>query len=74
MTMHVAVWAICATLLPWLALTKHPRKMQSPDRPLSILKIERLPFVAKLCGEAGAAFETQEASALFLTTWKGCRS
>ena len=37
MTMHVAVWAICATLLPWLALTKHPRKTQPPDRPVSIL-------------------------------------
>jgi hypothetical protein len=37
MTMHVVVWAICATLLPWLAITKHPRKTQPPDRPLSIL-------------------------------------
>lgn len=36
MTMHVAVWAICATLLPWLALTKHPRKTPDSD-PLSIL-------------------------------------
>ena len=37
MTMHVVVWAICATLLPGLATTKHPRKTQLPDRPLSIL-------------------------------------
>jgi hypothetical protein len=37
MTMHVVVWAICVTLLPWLAITKHPRKIQAPDRPLSIL-------------------------------------
>ena len=37
MTMHVVVWVICATLLPWLAITKHPRKTQPPDRPLSIL-------------------------------------
>jgi hypothetical protein len=37
MTMHVVVWAICATLLPWLAITKLPRKTQPPDRPLSIL-------------------------------------
>ena len=37
MTMHVFVWAICATLLPSLATTKHPRKAQPPDRPLSIL-------------------------------------
>ena len=37
MTMHVAVWAICVTLLPWLALTKHPPAAQAPDRPLSIL-------------------------------------
>jgi hypothetical protein len=37
MTMHVAVWAICVTLLPSLAITKHPRKTQAPDRPLSIL-------------------------------------
>jgi len=37
MAMHVVVWAICATLLPWLAITKHPRKTQPPDRPLSIL-------------------------------------
>ena len=37
MMMHVAVWAICATLLPSLAITKHPPKAQAPDRPLSIL-------------------------------------
>jgi hypothetical protein len=37
MTMHVAVWAICATLLPSLAITKHPPKAQATDRPLSIL-------------------------------------
>ena len=37
MTMHVAVWAICVTLLPSLAVTKHPTKNQAPDRPLSIL-------------------------------------
>jgi Family of unknown function (DUF6069) len=37
MMMHVVVWAICVTLLPWLALTKHPAKTQPPDRPLSIL-------------------------------------
>ena len=37
MTMHVVVWAICATLLPWLAITKQPRKTQPPDHPLSIL-------------------------------------
>ena len=37
MTMHVAVWAICVTLLPSLAITKHPPKTQAPDRPLSIL-------------------------------------
>jgi hypothetical protein len=37
MTMHVVVWAICATLLPWLALTKQPPKTPSPERPLSIL-------------------------------------
>ena len=37
MTMHVVVWAICVTLLPWLAFTKHPRKTEASDRPLSIL-------------------------------------
>ena len=37
MTMHVLVWVICATLLPWLAITKQPRKAKLPDRPLSIL-------------------------------------
>ena len=37
MTMHVVVWAICATLLPSLAITKHPPKAQAPGRPLSIL-------------------------------------
>jgi hypothetical protein len=37
MTMHVVVWAICATLLPSLAITKHPPKAQASDRPLSIL-------------------------------------
>jgi hypothetical protein len=38
MTMHVAVWAVCATLLPWLALRKRPRETQPSDRPLSILQ------------------------------------
>jgi hypothetical protein len=37
MTMHVVVWAICATLLPWLAITSDPSKTQPPDHPLSIL-------------------------------------
>ena len=37
MTMHIAVWAICVTLLPSLAITKDPPKTQAPDRPLSIL-------------------------------------
>ena len=37
MTMHVAVWAVCATLLPSLATTKQPPKTQAPERPLSIL-------------------------------------
>ena len=37
MTMHVVVWAICVTVLPTLAITKHPPKTQVPDRPLSIL-------------------------------------
>lgn len=37
MTMHVVVWAICVTLLPALAIPKHPRKAQAPERPLSIL-------------------------------------
>lgn len=37
MTMHVAVWVICVTLLPSLAITKHPPKTQAPDRRLSIL-------------------------------------
>ena len=37
MTTHVAVWAICATLLALLATTKHPCKTHPPDRPLSIL-------------------------------------
>lgn len=37
MAMHVVVWAICATLLPSLAITKHAPKDQTPDRPLSIL-------------------------------------
>ncbi len=35
MAMHAVVWAICVTLLPLLAITKHPPK--TPDRPLSIL-------------------------------------
>jgi hypothetical protein len=37
MTMHVVVWAVCVTLLPLLAITKHPPKTPAPDRPLSIL-------------------------------------
>jgi len=37
MTMHVVVWAICATLLPRLAIAKHPRQTQPPAHPLSIL-------------------------------------
>ena len=36
-TMHAVVWAICATLLPSLAITKRPPETQAPDRPLSIL-------------------------------------
>jgi uncharacterized membrane protein len=36
MTMHAVVWAICATVLPRLATTKHPGKTQPRD-PLSIL-------------------------------------
>jgi len=37
MMMHVVVCAICVTLLPALAMTKHPPKTQAFDRPLSIL-------------------------------------
>ena len=37
MTMHVVVWAICVTLLPALAIPKHPPKTRAPDSPLSIL-------------------------------------
>ena len=38
MMMHVVVWAICVTLLPSLAITRHPRGSQAAhDRPLSIL-------------------------------------
>jgi uncharacterized membrane protein len=37
MTMHVAVWAICVTLLPSLAITNRPPKTRTRDRPLSIL-------------------------------------
>ena len=37
MTMHVVVWAVCATLLPSFATTKHPRNAPSAHDPLSIL-------------------------------------
>ena len=38
MAMHVVVWALCVTLLPALAITRHPRKTQAPDwAPPSIL-------------------------------------
>ena len=37
MTMHVAAWAICVTLLPALAITKDPRKAEAANRHLSIL-------------------------------------
>jgi Family of unknown function (DUF6069) len=37
MTMHIVVWAVCVTLLPSLAITKHRPKTQASDRPLSIL-------------------------------------
>lgn len=37
MTMHVAVWTLCVTLLPALAITRYPRKTGARDRPLSIL-------------------------------------
>jgi protein-S-isoprenylcysteine O-methyltransferase Ste14 len=37
MTMHVVVWALCVTLLPAVAIARHPRKTHTPDRPLSIL-------------------------------------
>ena len=36
--MHVAVWAICATLLPSLAITKQPREPQTTNGPVSILR------------------------------------
>ena len=36
MMMHVAVWAVCITLLPVLTITKQAPKTQAPDRPLSI--------------------------------------
>src|SRR5690242_12801476 len=37
MTMHVVVWTICVTLLPRLAIAKHPRQTRIPDRSVSIL-------------------------------------
>ena len=37
MIMHVVVWAICVTLLPGLAFTRHSRNPVGRDRPLSIL-------------------------------------
>jgi hypothetical protein len=38
MSMHVVVWALCVTLLPSLAITRHPHGAEvAPDRPLSIL-------------------------------------
>jgi len=33
MTIHVVVWALCVTLLPALAITRHPRKTPAPDWP-----------------------------------------
>lgn len=37
MTMHVVVWAVCITLLPALAFTKHGQGgAQAAERPLSI--------------------------------------
>ena len=36
MAMHVVVWAVCATLLPWLSMTKDAGQAAS-ERPLSIL-------------------------------------
>lgn len=32
MTMHLAVWAICVTLLPRLAMTSHSETAAKPDR------------------------------------------
>jgi hypothetical protein len=37
MAMHAAVWAICVTLLPALAITKEPPKTHTANSPLSIL-------------------------------------
>lgn len=37
MAMHAAAWAICATLLPWLAISKDPADPRDPATPLSIL-------------------------------------
>jgi hypothetical protein len=37
MAMHAVVWAACATILPWLAITKHPPKTQESERSLPIL-------------------------------------
>jgi len=36
MLMHVAVWAICVTLLPSLSMTTHSETAAKPDRSLSI--------------------------------------
>ena len=36
MIMHVAVWAICATLLPILSITSHSETAAKPHRSLSI--------------------------------------
>jgi hypothetical protein len=37
MIMHVAVWAICVTLLPGLSMTSHSETAAKPDDRLSIL-------------------------------------
>jgi hypothetical protein len=37
MIMHVAVWAICVTLLPGLSMTSHSETAAKADRRLSIL-------------------------------------
>jgi hypothetical protein len=37
MAMHAAVWAVCVTLLPSLAITKEPPKTHTANSPLSIL-------------------------------------
>ena len=55
MTIHVVVWALCVTLLPALAITRHPRKTPAPDWRRGAKSQSDIMFLTKLTTDAVSA-------------------